>query len=333
MEINYSFDNLTDLIKHAENYKYRRKRQRTSYSDHLRKEQQPQENLIPHNVDMERLIYCIEPLKKLNKLIGMDELKKNVVDQILFFSQDLNTNEMMHTCLTGPPGVGKTTLGKILAELYCSLGILETDNFKIVSAPELIAGYVGQTSLKTNKVLKGSIGGVLFIDEAYSLGSTDLEGYSKECIDTINKFLSENTKNFIMIIAGYQDELDKCFFSLNKGLRRRFPWVYNIEKYTTDNLGDIFRYQVYENGWELDESINTDFMKKIFSEYPIFDNNGGDTLLLFDKAKICHSRRVFGKKRKYKMVLNNTDIRLAAELLKSHKQKGKLKDPPYGMYL
>lgn len=105
------------------------------------------------------------------------------------------------------PGVGKTTLGKILAELYCSLGFLKTDNFRVVSRADLIAGYVGQTALKTLKVLKESVGGVLFIDEAYSLGGgADESGtsYSKECIDTTNKFLSENTTDFILIVAGYR---------------------------------------------------------------------------------------------------------------------------------
>jgi Holliday junction resolvasome RuvABC ATP-dependent DNA helicase subunit len=155
----YKFENLSDVINTVKTYKSNRKRNRDGNV------------LVKYNDDLETLYKCIEPLKKLNNLIGMDEIKKNIIDQILFYSQELNTNEMMHTCLTGPPGVGKTTLGKILAELYCSLGFLETNNFKIVSKPDLIAGYLGQTALKTQKVLKSALGGVLFIDEAYSLGS------------------------------------------------------------------------------------------------------------------------------------------------------------------
>ena len=263
---------------------------------------------IKYNSDLERLVSCIEPLKKLNQLIGMDEIKKNIVDQILFYSQKLNTDEMMHTCLTGPPGVGKTTLGKILAEIYCSLGFLETDNFKVVSKPDLIAGYLGQTAIKTQKVLKKALGGVLFIDEAYSLGSgsgngSDEDSYAKECIDTINKFLSENTTNFIMIIAGYREELDQCFFSLNKGLKRRFPWCYDIGKYTNMDLKKIFIHQVQQNNWTFDENIklnNYELLNDFFNNKDLFDQNGGDTLILFDKTKICHSRRVFGKKRRYK---------------------------------
>jgi len=329
------FNTLAELIQSVEQYRLRRKRKRKSgYGLREVKNDFP---IIPYNADMERLSYCTGSLKKLNDLVGMDDLKKDIINQILFYAQDLNTNEMMHTCLTGPPGVGKTTLGKILAELYCSLGFLETDNFKVVTSADLIAGYIGQTALKTKKVLKSAIGGVLFLDEAYSIGSgdSDYTGYSKECADTINAFISENTTNFIMIIAGYQHDLDKCFFSLNQGLRRRFPWIYDIKKYSIPNLIQIFKYQVINNNWDFDETITPESLITIFNEHStIFEHNGGDTLALFDKIKICHSRRVFGKQLKFKKTLTLTDIRLGAELLKSHKNKLiKIKEIPFGMYV
>ena len=326
----YSFKTINDIIETAEKYKFSRKRPRNSGSHNLRAIP-----IIDYNNDLERLSFCIKPLKKLNKLIGMDDVKKNIIDQILFYAQELNTNEMMHICLNGPPGVGKTTLGKILAELYCSLGFLDTNNFTVITSSDLIAGYVGQTAIKTKKVLKNALGGVLFLDEAYSIfsGDSDSVGFSKECADTINVFLSENTSNFIMIIAGYSEELEKCFFSLNKGLKRRFPWTYAIKKYSSSNLKDIFLYQVKENGWGIE--ITDPELESLFTEYSsTFDNNGGDTLILFDKAKIIHSRRVFGKKRKLKMTLNAEDLKYGFELLKFHKTvESKDKPPPYGMYL
>ena len=163
MESGYTFNNLTDLIAAAEIYKNGRKRIRNTVV------MKPIVR-VPFNDDFENIIICLPALKKLNNLIGMEDVKKNIIDQILFYSQGLNTNEMMHTCLTGPPGVGKTTLGKILAEIYCSLGFLQTKKVKVVSRADLIAGYVGQTALKTLKVLNEAKGSVLFIDEAYSLG-------------------------------------------------------------------------------------------------------------------------------------------------------------------
>jgi len=331
MDTEFKFENINDIIEIASKYKKDMKTQAKG-SKRLRS------GKVKYNSDLERLVECIEPLKKLNNIIGMEDIKKNLVDQILFYTQKLNTDEMMHTCLTGPPGVGKTTLGKILAEIYCSLGFLETDNFKVVSKPDLIAGYLGQTAIKTQKVLKKALGGVLFIDEAYSLGSGsgDDDSYGKECIDTINKFLSENTSNFIMIIAGYREEIDNCFFSLNKGLKRRFPWCYDIGKYSNMDLKNIFIHQVQLNNWKFDESIELndyELLNSFFEKKELFDHNGGDTLILFDKTKICHSRRVFGKKRRYKKIINLVDIKLGMELFKKFKSKKTNTEPPFGLYL
>ena len=324
-------ESLTDLINKAEEYLLVRKPPRKKYkSFKLRKFEN-----VNYNGDLERLAKCIDPLKKLNNLIGMDSLKTDIVAQVIFYCQNLNSDEMMHTCLMGPPGVGKTTLGKILAELYCSLGFLETDNFKVVTSADLIAGYTGQTALKTRKVLNESLGGVLFLDEAYSIGSgmTDDLGYSKECADTINAFLTENTSNFIMIISGYQTELDRYFFSLNPGLRRRFPWVYTITKYTHSDITEIFFYQVVESDWDFEDPFNFEDLGVLFKEHSeLFENNGGDTQILFDKCKIRHSKRVFGLKRKYKMKLTIDDIRYGLIDLKNHK-KVKNNEVPYGMYL
>jgi stage V sporulation protein K len=332
--MSYSFNTLNDLINSAESYRHGRSKYNVVGTRSTKKARTIESSdTVPYNDDMEHIVKCIKPLKKLQKLVGMDSIKKNIVDQILFFSQGLNSNEMMHTCLTGPPGVGKTSLGKILSEIYCSLGFLETNKFRVVSRGDLIAGYIGQTAIKTNKVLKDSLGGVLFVDEAYSLGTGGDEDYSKECIDAINKFLSENTSNFIMIIAGYREDLDKYFFSHNKGLRRRFPWTYDINKYTEMNLKDIFEYQVDEDRWYIDSSVTDTELSDIFkSNSDMFTDNGGDTLTLFDKAKICHSKRVFGLKRKYKKYLTIEDIKKAIELVRIHKTGFKQKEPPFGMY-
>ena len=331
--VDYSFNSILELIELTNKYKKTKKRPRKGII--LEKNEKHK-----YNPDIENLCESVESLKKLNKLIGMESLKKDIIDQVLFFSQELNTNEMMHTCLTGPPGVGKTTLGKILAELYCSLGFLKTNKFKVVSGPDLIAGYLGQTALKTQKVLTESLGGVLFIDEAYSLGNNDDDSgnaYSKECIDTINKFLSENTTNFVLIIAGYKDELDKCFFSQNKGLERRFPWRYDLVEYSSNNLKDIFKFQVSSNGWYIDLSVDDDKLTnffELFNKKGLFSNNGGDTLILFDKSKIIHARRVFGKSFYMKKHLTLEDLTNAANLMEQLKSKlKKVSSPPFGMYI
>ena len=316
--MNYDIKNILDLITLSENYESGRKRKRTKF-----------------NVDVSRLKRCVGPLKKLNELVGMEEIKKNIVDQILFYTQGLNTDEMMHMCITGPPGVGKTTVGKILAELYCSLGFLKSNNFKIADRSDLIGGYLGQTAIKTKKVLKDSLDGVLFLDEVYAFGTgkDDGDSYSKECIDTINQFLSENTENFIMIIAGYHNEVERCFFDTNAGLRRRFPWRYEIKDYTPENLKEIFKYQVQQNDWDFEEDFDFSQLDVLFREREYFKNNGGDCLNLMSKSRICHSRRVFGKNASLKMRLSFQDIKEAFDILKKQQNQNK-KDPvPYGMYI
>ena len=309
------------LIDLAEGYQLQRKKKR----------KRPR-----YNVDIERLKKCVEPLKKLNALIGMEEIKRNIVDQILFYTQELNTDEMMHMCITGPPGVGKTTVGKILSELYCSMGFLKSDNFRIADRSDLIGGYLGQTALKTKKVLKESLNGVLFLDEIYSFGcgKDDSDSYSKECIDTINQFLSEHTENFIMIIAGYHEEVERCFFSMNPGLKRRFPWRYEIKDYSPENLKQIFIYQVKQNDWDFEPGFDFSLLDPLFSQRDYFKNNGGDCLNLMSRARICHSRRVFGQPRYLKRLLNISDIRNAFDILKRHQQLHKKEStPPYGMYV
>ena len=321
MESDFTISNILDIIEISKKYEKGRKRKR---------------DRIEYNRDLEKLRECTKPLKKLNDLIGMEDIKKNIIDQVLFYAQRLNTDEMMHVCLTGPPGVGKTTVGKILAELFCSMGFLKTNNFKVATRADFIGGYLGQTALKTKKLLTDSLDGVLFWDESYSIsnGKDDSDSYAKECIDTINQFLSEHTKNFIMIICGYEEELERCFFNMNPGLRRRFPWRYNIKEYSSKNLKNIFLYQVKESGWSFDDTFDLGQLDIIFTDKNTFKHNGGDCLILFDKAKICHSRRVFGHQEMKKKHLNNLDMSNAFEMLKRHKELVIKKDAvPYGMYV
>ena len=121
-------------------------------------------------------------------------------------------------CIRDSPGTGKTEIAKIMGELFSNLGILKNKKFKKVTRSDLIAGYLGQTALKTRDVIKESLGGVLFIDEAYALGNQEKrDSFAKECIDTLCEALSDHKDNLMVIIAGYENDLNKCFFSYNKG--------------------------------------------------------------------------------------------------------------------
>ena len=136
----------------------------------------------------------------------------------------------------------------------------------------------------------------MFIDEAYSLGSVDnRDSYANEAIDCINQYLTENADKLICIIAGYKEELNNCFFSQNKGLRRRFPWTFTIEKFTEDELAQIFIKTINEtDNYELNEDIDKIYLKsKIKKEY--FSGNAGDIENILSRAKIINSRVNFCK--------------------------------------
>ena len=189
------------------------------------------------------------------------------------------------------------------------MGILKKDIFKKVKRSDLIAGFLGQTAIKTEKVLEECRGGVLFIDEAYSLGNSDgkdsKDSFSKECIDMINQWLTENKSEFICIIAGYSDDLAKSFFSCNSGLERRFPIRFQISNYTDEEMGKIFIKKIKEHEWDID-CENLDSIIKSNRKY--FKFNGGDMEVLFTKAKISHSKNLLKSENKKKKVLTEKDI-------------------------
>jgi SpoVK/Ycf46/Vps4 family AAA+-type ATPase len=193
-------------------------------------------------------------------MIGMKELKNNIVDQILYFVQELHKNkdstgDFLHTVIYGPPGTGKTEIAKIMGQIYSKIGILSNGTFKKVTRSDLVAGYLGQTALKTREVIKESLGGVLFIDEAYSLGNPEKkDSFSKECIDTLCEALSDNKENLMVIIAGYEKELKDCFFSFNQGLDSRFTWRFKMDDYTHEDLYNIFLKKVSDIDWKIEET-------------------------------------------------------------------------------
>jgi len=282
---------------------------------------------VKYNIDMTS-IHKIKPeLIELQNMIGMKNLKDSVLDQILYFSQNLHKNknkesDFMHTVIYGPPGTGKTEVAKILGNIFSKLGILEKKIFKKATRHDLIAGYLGQTAIKTKELISSCLGGVLFIDEAYALGNEEKkDSFSKECIDTLCESLSDHKDKIMVIIAGYEKELNDCFFSYNQGLNSRFTWRFKTDDYNAEELMKIFIKKINESGWTLHS--NSDINVKWFEENMIyFKFYGRDMETLFSKTKIAHGRRVFCKppeeKKKiikedlekgFKMFLNNDEVK------------------------
>ena len=181
-----------------------------------------------------------------------------------------------------------TTLANILARLYAKLGVLDKGHVVVASRSEFIGRYIGHSEAQTTEILDRAIGGVLLIDEAYSLskgGSAD--SFSKAVIDIINQRLTERGSEFICIIAGYKKELEQCFFSINPGLKRRFTQVFEIEDYTSDDLTMLFLRRARVDGWRIEnEEKLRDILKRHFASFTYF---GGDIDRVFTECKFCHS--------------------------------------------
>ena len=201
--------------------------------------------------------------------------------------------DFMHTVIYGPPGSGKTEVAKIIGRIFSNLGILTKKIFKKVSRNDLVAGYLGQTAIKTKDMIKASLGGVLFIDEAYSLGNSEKrDSFAKECVDTLCEALSEHKHNWMVIIAGYEKELNNCFFSLNEGLNSRFTWRFKLDSYKPGELKSIYEKQVRDYGW-MTAAASVLPESWFASRMDYFTTFGRDMETLFTKTKIAHSRRVF----------------------------------------
>ena len=280
---------------------------------------------IEYNIDILSLHKILPSLNKLNNMIGMEGVKENIVDQLIYYIQELHinkddTSDFMHTVLYGPPGTGKTEIAQIIGEIFSSLGILKKNTFRKAIRSDLIAGYLGQTALKTKELINSCIGGVLFIDEAYSLGSHDKrDSYSKECLDVLCEALSAHKNELMVIIAGYEDQLQECFFEANQGLESRFCWRFYTEKYSEKELMQIFQEKVNDIGWTLSIKHLEDSSFK--DNIDIFTSYGRDMELLLSKVKICHGRRVFTMTEDKKRDITSDDIDNGIAMFIKHKKK------------
>jgi len=369
-----------------------------------------------YNINMSAIHAIREPLTDLSNMIGMDTIKRTIVDQILYYLQELHIPEnkskttmeassgntesthtteplfnpfaapfqpavaiepskttpplfdfktinqrisetikknqftddcgcgfaaptkgdFMHTVIYGPPGSGKTEVAKIIGRIFSNLGILTKKTFKKVSRNDLVAGYLGQTAIKTKDMIKASLGGVLFIDEAYSLGNSEKrDSFAKECVDTLCEALSEHKHNWMVIIAGYEKELNDCFFSLNEGLNSRFTWRFKLDAYKPSELKSIYEKQVRDYGWTIASSGTTAALPESWFETRMdyFTTYGRDMETLFTKTKIAHSRRVFCLPMSEKKTITFDDLDNGFKLFIENPEVKERKERGCGPYL
>ena len=246
-----------------------------------------------HNLNLKMLNSLVGPLTDLKNMIGMTDVKKIIFDQIIYYLQKLDDKnvDMLHTVIVGPPGVGKTQLTHIIAKIYNKLGFLKTDKVICAKRDDLIAEYVGQTAPKTRKVLEKALGGVLLLDEVYSLSPTSDRDFAKEAIDMINMYLSEHCHDMVCVVAGYKKPTYEKFMAQNEGLARRFTHHFEIKGYSAEELSLIFKKYVEEQKWSIGEPLEV-LIPIIEKNIKMFPNFGGDMTTLFACCKKTHSRRL-----------------------------------------
>ena len=256
--------------------------------------------IIPEDIPYEapEVISTEDALKNLNELVGLDNIKKHISDLIASFNvedkraaitQEESKRIAPHYIFVGNPGTGKTTVAQLMADILSSMGVLTRGHLVQATEQDLVSGYVGQTAIKTNQVIDSALGGVLFIDEAYSLnkGNSKDNNFGQEAINTLLERLTRDAGKFVCILAGYTKEMNE-FLDTNSGLARRFRKI-EFEDYKPNALEKIFRSLIKKNKMKLDDDadkhLSVFFQNMYNTRNPQSFGNAGTVVSTFREAK------------------------------------------------
>ena len=242
-----------------------------------------------------------ECLKKLDGLVGLGAVKKEISNLAAYLNLQIrrgesNTFQGKHYVFTGNPGTGKTTVARIMADVFKTLGILSRGQLVEADRAKLVAGYSGQTAIKTSQLIDTAIGGVLFIDEAYTLKSNDGDSFGSEAIDTLLKRLEDDRGKFICIVAGYTNQMHD-FIDSNPGLKSRFTQTIHFDDYSPDELTQIFLNLAAAKNFVIDEVTLGAVHRQFEQLYLRRDKNFGnarEARRIFDEAVEKQSQRLVG---------------------------------------
>ena len=246
-----------------------------------------------------------EYLDELNKLVGLEKVKKDVNSLInlvrirkLRSERGIKQPSMsLHLVFSGNPGTGKTTVARLLSKIYCEIGLLSKGHLVETDRSGLVGGFVGQTAIKTQEVIQSALGGILFIDEAYSLTSKSENDYGAEAIDTLLKAMEDHRDDLIVIVAGYPALMDKFLYS-NPGLESRFNKFIYFEDYNEEELYNIFQLMSKESNLTIDEAGDNylkEYFKKVYENRSSNFANGRAVRNLFEEVITNQANRLANK--------------------------------------
>ena len=263
----------------------------------------PEAKLQKAQKELEPIPSLDELLAQLDELCGLEQVKADVKSLINLVKVRKLREEAqlpvpplsLHLVFTGNPGTGKTTVARLMAKLYRSIGVLSKGQLVEVDRSGLVAGFVGQTAIKTQEAVDKALGGVLFIDEAYALTSrTGQNDFGQEAVEVILKNMEDHRDDLVVIVAGYTDLMTE-FIHSNPGLESRFNKHFQFDDYNGEQLFAIFQSMCKKNGYTPDESAGTyakDFLARLFENRDENFGNARDVRNFFEKAVACQADRV-----------------------------------------
>jgi SpoVK/Ycf46/Vps4 family AAA+-type ATPase len=241
-------------------------------------------------------------LQSLDDLIGMEQLKKEIRDLATMLQVQKQREELegrsfrpiLHIVLTGNPGTGKTTVARTLGEIFEAMKLLDPGHVVEVDRKGLVAGYVGQTAIQVNQKVDEAMGGILFIDEAYTLKQDDNDTFGQEAINALLKRMEDDRGKFVVVAAGYEHDMQR-FLDANPGLRSRFTHYFQLPDYGPEELCEIFKVFARKEGYHLDPPAEAKVKRVLKERYLVRDRNfanAREVRTLFERSVKNQAKRI-----------------------------------------